>query len=100
MKNKISLDQESVKRVAKLARINLKGDEAKRFASQLTDVLEYVNRLKEVDVSNVVPISQVTGLENIVRKDVAQPSLSSKESLENCPETYNQLVKSLPVFEK
>lgn len=63
------LSEEQVKHIAKLARIRLADAEIKKFSTQLTDILEYVKILEEVDTKNVEPTSQVTGLQNVLRKD-------------------------------
>ncbi|KKR05399.1 MAG: glutamyl-tRNA(Gln) amidotransferase subunit C, aspartyl-tRNA(Asn)/glutamyl-tRNA (Gln) amidotransferase subunit C [Candidatus Peregrinibacteria bacterium GW2011_GWC2_39_14] len=64
------LSEEEVKHIAKLARIRLTDAEIKKFSTQLTDILEYVKILEEVDVTNVEPTSQVTGLKDVMREDV------------------------------
>jgi len=67
---KISLEE--VKKIAGLARIEISAEEAKKFSGELSDVLGYVDQLSEVDTEDVEPISQVTGLVNVVREDVSE----------------------------
>ena len=78
------LTEEEVKHVAKLARINLTDDEVKKFSGQLSDVLDYMKVLDELDVSDVPEASQVTGLSNVTEKDEIIPSQSSREELLDC----------------
>lgn len=73
----------NVSHVAKLANLSLTAEETKKFEKQLSDVLQYIDKLNEVDTKNVEPTSQVTGLENVLREDIASPSLSQKEALSN-----------------
>lgn len=73
----------NVSHVAKLANLSLTAEETKKFEKQLSDVLQYIDKLNEVDTTNVEPTSQVTGLENVLREDIASPSLSQKEALSN-----------------
>lgn len=75
------LTEEQVRHIAKLARIRLTDEEVKKFSKQLTDVLEYVNILAEVDTKDVVETSQVTGLKNVMEEDRLIPSQSSREEL-------------------
>lgn len=63
------LSEEEVRHIAKLARIALSDEEVKKFQSQLSGVLDYVDILKEVDTTNVAETSQVTGLNNVMEKD-------------------------------
>lgn len=70
-----------VKKVAKLANLQVSDDETEKFEKQLSSVLDYINKLNEVDTSGVKETSQVTGLENVTRKDETSDSLSQKEAL-------------------
>lgn len=82
-----------VKHVAKLANLPLKKDEERKFEKQLFDILNYVEKLKEVDTKNVETTSQVTGLENITRDDKTKPSLTQKEALSNVKSVHNGFIK-------
>lgn len=73
----------NVNHVAKLANLPLTIDQKNKFEKQLSDVLQYIAKLNEVDTENITPTSQVTGLENIVREDTATSSLSQIEVLSN-----------------
>lgn len=72
--------------MAKLARINLSDSEVKKFAGQLSKVLDYMDILNEVDTSKVPETSQVTGLTNVMEKDEILPAQSSSEELLKCSE--------------
>ena len=82
-----------VSHVAKLANLPLSEEEKKKFEKQLSETLEYVNQLNEIDIKGVEPTSQVTGLENVKREDVAKPSLSQEEALKNTKSKYNGFFK-------
>ena len=71
--------------VAKLANLPLKPHEERKFEKQLSEILSYVEKLKEVDTKNVEITSQVTGLENVTREDQTSPSLTQEETLSNTP---------------
>lgn len=82
-----------VNKIAKLASLHLTPEEEKKFEKQLSEVLNYVEKLKEVNTTNVEPTSQVTGLENVTRNDETTPSLSQDETLSNTKSIHNGLFK-------
>jgi len=75
------LSEEEVKHVAKLARITLTDAEVKKFSTQLSGVLDYMDILSEVDVSETEGTNQVTGLNNVMREDDVKASPASREQL-------------------
>lgn len=85
--------------VAKLANLPLSDEEKKKFEKQLSETLDYVNQLNEIDTKEFEPTSQVTGLENITREDVAKPSLPQEEVLKNAKSTHNGFFKVKAIFE-
>ena len=99
-KTKVRLSLEKVKHVAKLAGLGLAKDEEIRFQKQLSDILNFVDKLAEVDTRDVIPTSQVTGLENVFRDDIVTPSLSQNEVLANAPDKYKGYFKVKQVLEE
>jgi len=63
------LSKEEVKHIAKLARLGLTDAEIEKFQKELSAILDYVEKLKEVDISGVEPTSHSVLVENIMRKD-------------------------------
>ena len=90
----------NVKHTAKLANLTLKEGDEEKFEKQLSEVLEMINKLKEVDTKDTPPTSQVTGLENVTREDVTEPSLSQNEALSNAKNTHNGLFQVKGIFEE
>lgn len=88
-----------VEHVAKLANLPLKKDEEKKFEKQLSEILNYVEKLKEVDTKNIETTSQVTGLENVMRDDEAIPSLTQEEALSNAKSQHNGFIKVKAILE-
>jgi len=80
-----------VKYVAHLARLALDSEEEQKYGAQLSQVLGYIEKLKEVDVSGVEPTAHAFPLVNVTRPDEVQPSLSNEEALRNAPATANGL---------
>jgi len=80
-----------IKYVANLARLALSTEEEQKFEAQLGDVLGYIEKLKEVDVSGVEPTAHAVPLANITRLDEVKPSLSQEDALRNAPAKANGL---------
>ena len=83
--------QFDVRYTAQLARLNLSEQEIAKFQSQLGQVLEYVEKLKEVDVSSVEPTAHANEVANVFRADEARPWFTPDEALANAPRQANQL---------
>ena len=89
------LSKKDVLHVAKLAKLDLSLEEEEKFASQLSEVLDYVGQLGEVDTEEVEPTSQTTGLENVFCPDElkSQQGLSQEEALSGTEKNYNGYFK-------
>jgi len=94
------LDEEEVGHIAKLARLKLTREEVKMFCFQLSEVLEYMKVLNEVETGGVEPTAQVTGLENVFREDEVSPSLEPNEALSCAPAREGNFFKTGVVLEK
>ncbi len=77
--------------VAHLARLGLTPEEEKTFGAQLGQVLGYIEKLKQVDVSAVEPTAHAVPMVNVTRRDEVRPSLSNDEALRNAPSKANGL---------
>jgi aspartyl-tRNA(Asn)/glutamyl-tRNA(Gln) amidotransferase subunit C len=75
----------NIQYVANLARVSLTPDEEQRLGSQLTNILGYIEKLKEVDVSQVEPTAHAFPLVNVMRPDVVTGSLPHDEAMRNAP---------------
>lgn len=80
-----------IKYVANLARIALTPEEEARLGSQLGDILGYVKKLEELDISDVEPMAHAVPLDNVLRADEVQPSITNEEALANAPKKANGL---------
>jgi aspartyl-tRNA(Asn)/glutamyl-tRNA(Gln) amidotransferase subunit C len=92
------ISKEEVKHIAKLARLSLSEKEIERMQKDLAKILDYVEKLKEVDVSKTKPFSMK--LENVFRKDEAKskdfPEI--KNLIEMAPERKENYIKVKSVF--
>ncbi len=82
----MSSEKIDVRYVAKLARIALTDDEVERFGAQLGDLLEHVNALSKLDVSQVAATAQVVESRNVERVDETRPCLDRETVLEEAPQ--------------
>lgn len=81
----------TVQHIAQLANIPITDKEEESLTQAFTKTLAVVDELKKIDVKNVTPTSQVTGLENVLREDVIDKErmFSQREALMNAKQTYN-----------
>lgn len=84
------MDTADVRKVANLARLSLSEDELAACGKQLTVILDYVGLLKEVDTTNVAPMSHPIPAANVFRDDVHGTSLPREAALSNAPKTDGQ----------
>lgn len=86
MKNKTKITETEVKHIARLARIKLSDAEVEKFQEQLGSIIDYFDKLNEVDTEGVEPTSQVTGLVNKLREDEIRDFLTQDHAMQNAPD--------------
>lgn len=77
--------------VARLARINLTEEEAKTFQKQLDDVLKYVEKLRQLDVTDANVAAHALPLFNVLRDDTSRQWFTAEQALSNAPRQANGL---------
>jgi aspartyl-tRNA(Asn)/glutamyl-tRNA(Gln) amidotransferase subunit C len=92
MNTKIQVDEKLVKEIASLARLDLTEDEMIMFVSQFKDILDFVSILNEVNTENVPPAYRSSSNKSVIRADVIEESVPTKEFLSNAPESKNDFV--------
>jgi aspartyl-tRNA(Asn)/glutamyl-tRNA(Gln) amidotransferase subunit C len=80
------IDRDQVLHVARLARLKLTEEEVEKMASELSGILEHVERINELDLENVEPTSHVVAVENVLRPDEPRPSWPQEDVLERAPD--------------
>ena len=83
--NTVGTDTIDVAYVARLARLDLTEDEIRSFQAQLREIVGYVRKVQELDVSSVEPMSHVIPVENVFRSDEAREGLTCESALANAP---------------
>lgn len=89
----MKVTKELVKHIAELAQLKLREDEIEKFQKELNQILEYVDKLNEIDTSHVEPLSHPIDIFNVFREDKINGSLSRDEALKNAPESTEEFFK-------
>ena len=87
------IDQDTVRKVAKLARLELVNNEAEEFAKQLNAILEYVEKMNELDTDSIEPLAHCLPVSNVFRRDTVTESLGSEKTLANAPQRHEEYFK-------
>lgn len=82
----MTLSRQEVEHVALLARLALSEEEKNHFAQQLSSILGYVDKLQELDTTQVPPLVNILPLTNVLRADESRPGPAREEMLRNGPE--------------
>ena len=81
------ISKEQVRHVALLSRIEMSDEEVEVFQSQLENILEYMDKLDELDTEGIEPMMHVLDLTNVYREDVVRESLSREDAMRNAPKS-------------
>jgi aspartyl-tRNA(Asn)/glutamyl-tRNA(Gln) amidotransferase subunit C len=81
------IDRQQVLHVARLARLRLSEDEVERMSSELSGVLDHIEKINELDLEGVEPTSHVVEVENVLRPDAPRPSWSRERILGVAPDS-------------
>lgn len=82
-----------IEHIAMLARLDLSETEKILFSEQLGSIIQYIDKLNELDTSNVEPTAHVLPIKNVFRKDELRPSLSRDKALQNAPDSRDGFYK-------
>ncbi|MDP3990808.1 MAG: Asp-tRNA(Asn)/Glu-tRNA(Gln) amidotransferase subunit GatC [Candidatus Nealsonbacteria bacterium] len=85
------LSKKEVQHIAKLARLSLKTKDEAKFQKELSSILDYIEQLKKVDISNIEPTSHPFSIKNVVRPDEAESKRYNL--LESAPKTKDGYIK-------
>ena len=80
------ITRKDVLHAADLARLALTGEEIELYTKQLQRILNYVEKLSELDTEGVVPTTYTVPLAHVMREDKSAPSIPQEEALQNAPE--------------
>lgn len=80
------ISEQTIREVARLARLNLTDDEAGLFASQLGDVLGAIDQIKQLDLADIKPMPHALDQTNVLRPDEEAPGMAVDDALANAPD--------------
>ena len=83
--NVMKISEEEVKHIASLAKLDLSVEEVEKYATQLGEIREFVEKLNEVDITGVKPTAHILDIQNVFRKDEVKDSFPREEILKNAP---------------
>jgi aspartyl-tRNA(Asn)/glutamyl-tRNA(Gln) amidotransferase subunit C len=94
------ITREDVEHVAELARLELTAAEKDQFIAQLNSILAYIEKLNELDTTDIDPTSHVLPMSNVFRDDLVRPSLDRALVLQNAPEESHFFFKVPRIIEE
>ena len=90
--NEIQVDEELVRQIAFLARLDLTEKETRTFIPQFQDILKYFSILNELDTEDVPPAYLSSAIESLTREDIVEESVPTEEFLSNAPAAKDHYV--------
>ena len=81
----MTIDQDTVEKIAHLARLELTGEEKQDMIKDMNKILDFMDKLNEIDTTGVEPLVYMTGEVNALREDVIKHEISHEEALLNAP---------------
>lgn len=87
------IDEAQVRKVAKLSRLELTEAEVEEFTGQLGAILDYMEKMNELDTTNVEPLAHCLPISNVFRDDVVKESLGTEKTLANAPQRDEEFFK-------
>lgn len=95
----MSINQQEIEHVAKLARLSLRDDEKQLFTGQMEAILAYAETLNELNTDGISPTSHAVPMENAFRPDCVTPSIGHDRALANAPDKNETYFRVPPVIE-
>jgi len=89
----VSVTLKEVEHIAELARLKFSKEELENFTHQLNQILEYMEKLNELDTKNIEPLSHPIEGNNIFREDKLKPSINREQALKNAPDSDDGFFK-------
>ncbi len=96
----MKITKETLHKVAHLARLNIKPEEEDQLLKDMSEILGWVDQLREVDTTGVEPLTHMTEEQNVLREDVPHQPISREEGLKNAPSTDGEYFKVPKVLKR
>ena len=82
-----------VEHIAALAKLKFTDEEKKKLQAELNKILEYMDKINELDLEGVEPLENINNTENVFREDAAEKCLTKEEALKNAPAKTDDFFK-------
>ncbi|HIJ59026.1 MAG TPA: Asp-tRNA(Asn)/Glu-tRNA(Gln) amidotransferase subunit GatC [Nitrospirae bacterium] len=89
----MKITKEETRYIAHLCRLEFSEQEIELIGLQLNNILNFINKLNEIDTNNVNPTSHILDLHNVTREDKVLQSLATQEALSNAPDTQGSFLR-------
>lgn len=89
----MSVTRKDVEYIAQLARLRFKDEELENYTHQLNEILNYVDKLNELDTTNIEPLNHPIENVNVFRNDELKPSVQTEDALKNAPDRTDEFFK-------
>ncbi|HRH35316.1 MAG TPA: Asp-tRNA(Asn)/Glu-tRNA(Gln) amidotransferase subunit GatC [Catalimonadaceae bacterium] len=89
----MKIDQETVLKIAHLARIEIKSDEVEQLSEGLQQILTWMEKLNEVNTTGIEPLRHMSAEMNALREDRIRNQMARQEAMENSPDPDNQFFR-------
>ena len=87
------VSEEEVRKIIQLSYLNVEEGRIAALTKEFNSILNYIEKLKEVDVTGVETMSHVHGFNNIFREDQIKPGLSTEDALKNAPDRSGDFIR-------
>jgi len=95
----MKVSKEDVKHIATLSRLTIPENELEKFTEQFNQILDYADKLQQLDTKDIEPTAHVLPVSNVFREDVALPGISHADAMKNAPDVHNNGFKVPRVIE-
>lgn len=89
----MSISRDEVRHIAKLARLQFDADDEQRLADSMGRILDYMNKLNELDTTGVPPMSHVLDVTNVFREDAVDERIDRDQALQNAPDADEEYIR-------
>ena len=85
----MKIDPENLQKIAHLARLNFDAQAGEKMSADLSQVLDWVEQLQEIDTQNIAPLTSMSSEINVFREDQVGQQLTQEQALKNAPKQEN-----------
>lgn len=96
----MKIDKETVDKIAHLARLEFENEAKEQIIKDMNNMLSFVEKLNELDTSNVEPLIYMNNEVNVLREDIVKHDITQQEALKNAPQHDSDYIKVPKVIEK